>query len=139
MPAKRHRKKEELDLGRLVLVVVLAIVLFFVLTSDRRNTAQLEDDRLRIVSALIKTSAGSAGFSGKAAMVQTNRINETLLGHLMNLPYPELKKELGITSDVCIYLEDEGGAVIEILEQTENVVRGRLLGCPPDRVNIVEE
>jgi len=43
-----------------------------------------------------------------------NVLNNSKLVELSNLPYQELKAQLGIAGDFCIYLEDENGRIIPI-------------------------
>ena len=45
-------------------------------------------------------------------IIDNNEVNQSRLNQLKNLSYDELKRELRINGDFCIYLEDDKGNLV---------------------------
>ena len=94
-----------MDIMLAIVIFIGTILIFYsVLT---RNTGSSEDelkeDAIRLEETLNITQ------------------NISQIEELLNEKYPELKKELRIDSDFCIFLEDEEGNIIYLRQGTAGV------------------
>jgi hypothetical protein len=95
----------DLIMGVIIFMLIIAIFYAFLSTNTKPKLEQLKDD------ALI-TSKKNANNAETLGLVKEGIISEARFDELCDMPYEELKRELGIENDVCIYLEDEQGNVI---------------------------
>ncbi|MBD3209663.1 hypothetical protein GF367_04590 [Candidatus Woesearchaeota archaeon] len=105
-PAK-HGQSWSIDLivGVIIFMLVIAIFYAFVGSKPERPLEKLQEDA-RMTKASISDDEASLG------IIVNGRINETRFDELCSMPYEELKDQLGIENDVCIYLEDDQGNII---------------------------
>lgn len=106
--AVKNAQSWSIDLIVGVIIFMLIIAIFYaLLTSRSEPTLQnLEEDSRAVVS---KVSVGDAQTLG---IVEDGVVNQTKFDDLCSKTYEEVKAELGIESDFCIYLEDQNGNII---------------------------
>ncbi|MBI2647353.1 hypothetical protein HYW99_02660, partial [Candidatus Woesearchaeota archaeon] len=91
-----------LDIILGVLVFVAAFFIFYIIlgSSQPSNVKNLKEE----ASIVIKQVASDDNL---LSVINNNEVNESKLHELKNLSYEELKRRLRITSDFCIYFEDD--------------------------------
>ncbi|TAL56726.1 MAG: hypothetical protein EPN86_02555 [Nanoarchaeota archaeon] len=99
-----------IDLVIAIVIFVTIIVGFFYVIqifSQRDQTAALKQQVENLPSSLQENSS-------KVAFIEGNEINIQRLIQFARMNYSEIQNELGITSDFCVYIEDEKGNIIPI-------------------------
>lgn len=121
-----------IDLVIGVLIFLLVIGLFYVLLMKNFNkdTTELQIASETIATKIIDDKTPAAGGVG---IIKDERIDKNALEDLAGKDYETLKKEFGITSDFCIFLEDEDGNVINI---TNNSTKETFVGIGSSEINI---
>lgn len=116
---KKIKKKEEvnavknaqswsIDLIVGVIIFMLIIAIFYaLLTSKSEPTLKnLEEDSRSVVSKISVEDAKSFG------IIEDGIVNQSRFDDLCSKTYEEVKAELSIESDFCIFLEDQNGNII---------------------------
>ena len=100
-----------------VLIFLIVIGLFYVLLigNFKKDTTELQ-----IASETIATKIVAPKGTGVGIMNNNQIEKDTLLNYTND--YEGLKSALGVSSDFCIFLEDEEGNVINISNSTHTVV-----------------
>ncbi|MCX8147602.1 MAG: hypothetical protein N3D84_03995 [Candidatus Woesearchaeota archaeon] len=110
---KGHNKAQtwSFDILMAVFVFLLILVLFFGIISSlsEPRKGKLSKDAELLTKALTGRSDTS--------IVEENKLQEKKVSELVNNPikYDELKKELGIKGDFCIYFEDSNGNLVPVI------------------------
>jgi Tfp pilus assembly protein PilO len=114
-----------IDLVIGVLIFLLVIGLFYVLLIRNfdEDTSELEIASETIATKLVDEEGG---------IISENQVNKDQLKALADKKYDDLKKELEIGTDFCIFLEDEEGNVINITDSSGN----SFVGIGSSKINI---
>lgn len=94
-----------------VLFVVVVGLFYSFLSADTftDSTSQLEAGANNIINALNCDLA-----STDVCVLEKGQIQETKLDDLTAKDYADIKKELGVTGEFCIYLRDPDGSLVEM-------------------------
>ena len=96
----------------IITAVVVFIVAFFIFQFSLNTNPNAKAKNLKEeASAVIKQVASDEAI---IRVVDNNEINESKLAELKNLDYNELKRNLRIEGDFCLYLEDDSGNIVLI-------------------------
>lgn len=106
---KKTQKKRKIDELWLVLIVVIFILFISVITQKN----ELEREAENILNEL--TNDNSYSFA------QDNVIHEEKLEKVSDMGYIELKNNLNIKNDFCIYFEDENGNLVEVKDGLKSI------------------
>lgn len=112
---------------------ILAFVLFFYILSLQANPNDIRS--LRTEGDLIskKIVSTKPDENTNTAFIIENKISEERLKNLSDTDYKELKSELGIVNDFCIFIVDEDGNLVNISGITGN---SNSIGVGDPEVNI---
>lgn len=93
-----------------VLFVLVAIILFYLTgpASSNKSSEGLQSDADKLPSVLSSPRNFTVGF------IKNSRVDDVKLFEAMNQSYETLKQAFGITSDFCIYFEDDKGNIVPI-------------------------
>ncbi|MFH1849197.1 MAG: hypothetical protein ABH879_03330 [archaeon] len=119
------RREVRPAVGFTALVILMAVALFITLTGELRRTSALQEEREVIMRTLENGSASNIGF------VVDGNIDDDRLRKVIGHEYEELKREMGIDHDFCVYFEDAEGNLIDLGEEFNYI---SCLGCPEDKV-----
>ena len=93
-----------LELSVTIMIFLFALVIFAGLILKKgSNVSNLSSDAEKTMMALSSSSDN--------AVIENNVLNKTKAG---SLNYSQLKRELGLKNDVCIYFEDKNGRLISL-------------------------
>lgn len=99
---KRNLRKKRKDNMMLIFIIALIILILSVL-----NPHQKEYQEAKKISEKLMSEEGYNLVSG-------NVIVEEKLDQVIKTPYNELKHNLKVTKDFCVYFEDSDGNIIEL-------------------------
>lgn len=105
-----------IDIALGVIVFIVAFFVFYALLNADSNT---KAGSLKKEATIVIKQVGSG--ESLVRIIDNNEINETKAGALKNLNYDELKRELRIEGDFCIYLEDEQGNLVLINQSYKGI------------------
>jgi len=109
LKTKGNSKKAQtwsLDLIIGVVVFLLLIVILYSLLAGRQQEELQLRQQADLVYARLEAGRSLAGASLPKA-IEGNSIDPQEIYELYQLPYEQLKSELGVTADVCIVIVDE--------------------------------
>ena len=115
----KKKRKEQIDVLWLVLIVMLLIILVSLVTQkydigeDKENLMKEAKNILNIL-----TDGREIGFA------PNNMIEEEKLEKFLDMDYSELKKNLNVKNDFCIYFEDERGNLVEVKKGIKGIGSG---------------
>lgn len=113
MHVKRGRGQTwSLDLILAVGVFILFIVAFYAIISAPEKPAKDQD--LKQVAEQISERLDSESGNDQTAVVFQGEINQSKLNNLSEQDYQDLKRMFGVSTEFCIYLEDENGRLVPI-------------------------
>lgn len=130
--AVKNAQSWSIDLIVGVIIFMLIIAIFYaLLTSKSKPTLEnLEDDTRSVVSKISAEEGQSFG------IIENGVINQEKFDELCDKDYEDVKAELGIKSDFCIYLEDENGNIIPCgptnkagIGNGEDIIIGTNIAC----------
>lgn len=98
-----------IDITLGVVVFMAAFFIFYALINSNPDT---KASSLKEKATIIIKQVGSG--DSLIRIIDNNEINLTRAGALKNLNYDQLKKELRVEGDFCIYLENEDGNLVLI-------------------------
>lgn len=123
------RKAQTLSMDLMVGVMVFIgmLILFFGLIMFSPNSSGVEElnNEGEHILKTLESDTPNLGFINK------NQIQEGELNQLITKEYDDLKSEMGIRNDFCIFLEDENGNVVPIVINDE-----RYFGIGKDNVKV---
>jgi hypothetical protein len=92
------------------LFIIAAILVYYLLgpVKDREQQKNIEDDSKKIPNSLGSDQNFTSTF------IYNSKVDEAKLIGVSNLSYESLKNNLGVSSDFCIYFEDENGNLVPI-------------------------
>lgn len=96
----------DLIIGVIIFMLIVAIFYAFITARAKPEFEELQEDA-RSVVAKVETSPDDT-----FGLIKNGEIDQVRLQELCDMPYEQVKIELGIESDVCIFLEDQNGNVI---------------------------
>ena len=99
---KRRKKRKEFDPLWLVFLVAVLIVIISVF---------YQEDGLSKEANFILDEFSNGN---KYSFVVGNTIHEEKLEEIVEMDYKELKENLNVENDFCVYFEDEDGNLVEI-------------------------
>jgi len=94
----------------LATIIFVGTIFFFFLVLNNTQDSKMEE--LKRDSAQITDSLFSKDNS--LGILDDDEVNESKLEDLLRQNYTELKQQIGVKNDFCIYLEDEDGNIIFI-------------------------
>jgi sensor histidine kinase regulating citrate/malate metabolism len=97
------------DIMLAIVLFISTIVVFYVILNLSQDSKAKELEREASIIARDLTSGDS-----EMNILDENRINLTKLERLLGDNYSQLKQNLRVRNDFCIYFEDENGNVIYI-------------------------
>ena len=92
------------------MIFIGMIILFFgvmIITSKGTNISELNSDGEHILKTLESDNQ-------ELGIIEKDKINEQRLNQLVQKDYEEIKTQVGVKNDFCIFIEDENGNVIPI-------------------------
>ena len=107
---KRPAQIWSLDAILAVVLLSFAIIGFIVFTSSmvpQRRTAQLVQENAVLANAL------SAQVQDSNFTVLQDHLDETRIAQLSKMRYADIKTQLGLTTDFCIYFTDKSGNLVK--------------------------
>lgn len=105
-----HKRKQgqswsiDAIIGVIIFILVIAIFYGSISSKTTSDVNNLEQDAKVLTSKL--------GQDDNTAILEEGTISKAKLTELCDKPYEQVKKELNIQSDFCIYIEDENGNII---------------------------
>jgi hypothetical protein len=101
-----------LDIILAVVIFVLIVGIFYTVlsTNKKDKTQELSLESKTVISNLDATN----GQNGNLTIIYSGEIGMADLEKLYQSDYSELKKELGIRGEFCIYLVDQYGKLITV-------------------------
>ena len=92
-----------------LVIFLVAVFVFYALVSSStpHKKEKLEED----ASILSRLTTSDNSLMG---LISNNELNESRFISLKNQSYSQLKSQIKLDSDFCIFLEDEMGRVIEV-------------------------
>lgn len=112
----KKRKAQALSLDLIMAIFVFTLILigfFYIVTNMAQNKriVQVKEEN-EYISRLFEENASAYSF------IQGNRVLYPLLANLTGKNYTDLKTELGILNDFCIYFVDENNNLVKINNKT---------------------
>ena len=108
----RKAQSWSMDLIMGVVLFLLIVTIFYAFSSKnqvpRSEVLQQEGEN---IATKLDTSAASGG---KYPVITNGVISEQNVQALYNTPYDQLKQDLQVQGDFCIYMEDDQGNVITV-------------------------
>ena len=100
-----------MDAVMAVTVVVIAMIGFFVFTSGTLNSQG--NDALIEENTILATAMGSPSAGGNLSL-SSAQIDEVRILALSKKNYTQIKQELGLVTDFCIYFTDKDNSLVDI-------------------------
>lgn len=124
MKLTENSKAQTISTDAVIAVVLftLAIIFFFALSTDT-TTRKIED--LERESTKLSGEISCKDANGES-LLDGQTVNEDVLKELAKMSCDELKKCLGLNTNLCIYFQDEHDGVVEI-DTAEGGIYG--IGC----------
>lgn len=127
----KNAQSWSIDLIVGVIIFMLIIAIFYALLSSKAEPTleNLEEDSRAVVSKISAQDAKSFG------IIEGGVVDQAKFDELCSKTYDEVKAELGIESDFCIYLEDQNGNIIPCgpnkagIGNAEDIVIGEGVVC----------
>ena len=103
MMGKKNGQTWSIDviIGVIIFMLIIAVFYAFISSRSEPTVDDLGDD-----ARVISTKLSSDG------VISAGSINRADIDTLCDMSYEDVKAQLGITSDFCIYLEDSNGNLI---------------------------
>ena len=92
-------------MGAVIFMVAFLIIYSLINSNQSSKVSELKEEASIVIKQI--DADGSA-----IRMIDNNEVNQSRLNQLKNLSYDELKRELKINGDFCIYLEDDKGNLV---------------------------
>ena len=105
-----------------VVLFTMAIIFFFALSYNPKDPVE------RLEGESTKLSGEIACEQAKGSLLHGQDVNETVMENLARMSCDELKRCLGLSSNLCIYFQDEDNNLIKIANVNSKEVYG--IGCP---------
>ena len=104
----KNAQSWSIDLIIGVIIFMLVIAIFYALLSSKHSSVVpgLDDDARLVTAKLSGNDISSLG------LIKDGIVNQERYDELCDMPYDELKAELGVENDFCIYFEDADGNVL---------------------------
>ena len=115
----------DLVFGVLIFMLSLGVIYALLMSRDKDNSTPL-----RIESEVIATKLAS---DPTLAVATDNQLNIGKLSTMTGMDYNSLRSQLGVKNEFCIYLEDDQGNLVYIINGT-NKYTG--IGAGSDELNI---
>jgi hypothetical protein len=100
----------DLVFGVLIFMLAVGVIYALFMSKDRDTTTPL-----RIESEVIAVKLSNDPL---LRVTEENQLNIQKLNNLTTLGYEQLRTQLGVKNEFCIYLEDEQGNVVYIINGT---------------------
>ena len=113
----KTKKQNRVILG-LTLIVIFLIAIKVIQKSESPKE-QLQEDAQKLLNAITTNNL----------IIDSEHINEDGIEQLMKEDYVQLKQELGLKNDFCIYFEDNNGNLIKINDMETGI------GSPKVKIN----
>ena len=95
----------------LVFVLGVVILLYFLLFSSGKHVIE----QLKIESETIPLRISSSKTAtDNLAFVIDGKVDKNKLNDIAGMNYPQLKSQLGVRNEFCIYIEDKDGNIVNI-------------------------
>ncbi|MBL7056006.1 hypothetical protein ISS07_03795 [Candidatus Woesearchaeota archaeon] len=106
---KQKAQAWSLDIMLATIIFVGTIFFFFLVLNNTQDTKteELKKDAEKITNSVFSEN-------GALSIIDGGDVNESKLENLLEQNYTDLKKQVGIENDFCLYLEDETGNIISI-------------------------
>ncbi len=124
---RRQGQTWSVDALLAVLVFVLAIFVFvyFLLFSSNTNVIEQLQSESELLS--LRLSSNTPNSSDSFAFIINNRVDKERVVELAgrastSSDYENLRAELGIRNDFCIYFEDKDGNLVSVSGETDDVI-----------------
>jgi hypothetical protein len=91
-----------------IIFLVAFISIFALINSSQKNDLGRVQEESEYVLGQMKAQ------NSPVQVIMDKELNDTRLKDLSDIPYEQLKNEIGIREDFCIYLEAEDGTVLPI-------------------------
>ena len=108
--------KRQIDVVWLVLIVMLLITFISVFTQE--NGLGVEAENLEKEAEIILNKLTD---NSEFSFASNNAIQEEVLEEVSGMAYSELKNNLKVKNDFCVYFEDEGGNLVEIKDGIKSI------------------
>ena len=92
-------------MGAVIFMVAFLIIYSLINSSQSSKVNELKEEASIVIKQI--DADGSV-----IKMIDNNEVNQSRLNQLKTLSYDELKRELKINGDFCIYLEDDKGNLV---------------------------
>ena len=115
MPGKKSQAWS-VDVILAVVIFMGSFFLYYTITNSNQGSdvAGLKAD----ANSVIKRVSNEGG---SLSIVSNQEVNISKIGELKNLDYDELKSQLRVDGDFCIYIEDEKGNLVMINESYRGI------------------
>lgn len=105
MASKAQSWSIDIIIGVIVFMAAFFIIYALINSDKSATTESLKEEALIVIKQV-------ASGSSSLRVIDGNEINQSRLNELKNLSYVELKRQLRIDGDFCIYVEDENGNIV---------------------------
>lgn len=96
----------DLIIGVIIFMLIVAVFYALITAKTKPEFEELQEDARSVVAKVETAPDDSFG------LIKAGQIDPARLQELCDMPYDQLKAELGIENDICIYLEDQNGNII---------------------------
>ena len=106
-----------MDVTLAVIIFISAFFVIYIIATNRTST-NIEE----MTQEAERISAEAAAENSNLSIIGDNELNQIKVEDLIGQDYEEIKKQLRIENEFCIYLEDEEGNLIFLNQsETENI------------------
>ena len=104
-------------------IFVVVLIVFFSFTGRTSQTKKVED--LGRVGEQIPLQLSSRQNISNLTFIEGTKINSGRLATFSNKSYEEIKRELGVSAEFCIHLEDGEGNIVFVNSSMAGIGSGR--------------
>ncbi len=114
-----NKKSQTLSMDLMIAIMIFVgmMTLFFgvmMFRSYSTSDKDLNNEGMHIIKSL----------ESEVSVIEDNQIKEEKIHELMEKDYDEIKSELGIRNEFCIFIEDENGKVIPVQNEEGEIYYG---------------
>ncbi|MBN1157681.1 hypothetical protein JXA85_08745 [Candidatus Woesearchaeota archaeon] len=111
---KKRSQTISTDVVVAIVLFMIAFVFFFQIISKQSTSSA----SLRRESEMLPVRLTNPGPDRPAAFIVENKVDKSRLKEVAGKNYSELKEELNLKHEFCLYFEDEQGNLIDISKDT---------------------
>lgn len=124
-------KGQTISTDVLIAIAIFVIVMAFFLVIGINLFPEIRnlDSEAEKLESAVSTSTETS-----PALIEGAKVNEEALSELLTTKYEDLKNDLGMRADFCIYFEDDKGNVVLLSNNTGNSLEVYGIGAEQTKV-----